>query len=122
MQTMRRFLVLLVLCLLPVQISWAAVASYCGHESGDAAGHLGHHVDTYHASPLHAGEDDAGDPLEKNTGSVHDHCHLSGFLGIPVAPTLTTGLAARVMQFDVERRHASPLPDQPERPQWVAAA
>ena len=39
-----RFLVLLLLCVVPLQVTYAAVARYCSHdEQGASASHLGHH-------------------------------------------------------------------------------
>lgn len=46
---MRRRLAIVLLALLPLQFSWAAVASYCGHETQAATGHFGHHGHPQHA-------------------------------------------------------------------------
>lgn len=40
---MRRWLAVLMMVLLPFQFSWAAVANYCGQETGAAADYFGHH-------------------------------------------------------------------------------
>ena len=42
-RAMRRWLAILLLVCLPLQFSWAAVADYCMHESGETADHVGHH-------------------------------------------------------------------------------
>lgn len=39
---MKRWLFILLMLALPLQLSFAAVASYCGHEEGAAAQHFGH--------------------------------------------------------------------------------
>ena len=42
---MRRFIALLILCLLPLQWSYAVVADYCQHEeAASAQNHIGHHA------------------------------------------------------------------------------
>jgi flagellar capping protein FliD len=40
---MRRFLLIFLVVMMPLQLSWAAVSSYCQHESGTASKHFGHH-------------------------------------------------------------------------------
>lgn len=47
---MRRWLLIFLLVLLPMQLSWAAVASYCQHESGAATQHVGHHEHQHEAN------------------------------------------------------------------------
>jgi hypothetical protein len=56
---MRRWLVLLMLAVLPLQLSWAAVAGYCQHEEGPAQGaHFGHHAHEHEHPPASASLDD----------------------------------------------------------------
>ena len=45
---MRRLVCVFLLIWFPFQISWAAVSSYCQHESGAGAQHFGHH---FHVHP-----------------------------------------------------------------------
>ncbi|MDT7838492.1 hypothetical protein [Aquabacterium sp. OR-4] len=40
---MRRWFAILLLALLPLQFSWAAVAAYCSHEATPQGPHIGHH-------------------------------------------------------------------------------
>lgn len=50
---MTRFFAILILVLLPLQWSYAAVASYCKHETlRDGQGHLGHHELASASEPL----------------------------------------------------------------------
>ncbi|MBT9522580.1 MAG: hypothetical protein IV101_17035 [Dechloromonas sp.] len=116
---MRRFLILVMLCLLPLQVSWAAVSDYCGHEQGKAAQHFGHHD---HDHKVFSEKSDSG----KQSGKLdfgHDHCHLSGFLGLlnelvvqaSVPPTLPT------LRGD-ERIYSSLALDRLERPNWYSLA
>ncbi len=116
---MKRLFLILMLAVLPLQISWAAVADYCGHEPGKAGQHFGHHDEEHKASP--ATPDSDNQPGKFDLG--HDHCHMSGFLGllneavahIPVPPTLPS------LRCD-ERIRSSLALDRPERPKWRALA
>jgi len=47
---MKRFILLLLLTVLPFQMSWAVVTGYCQHEEGKAAQHFGHHEHKHDAS------------------------------------------------------------------------
>lgn len=115
---MRRLLVLIMLCLLPLQISWAAVADYCGHEQDKTAQHFGHHADEHNAAP--DTPDDGTQPGKSGLG--HDHCHLSGFLGVLSAFHLP---ASEFSQPSPHCDNCSPpslAPDKPERPKWSVLA
>lgn len=123
---MRRWLAIVMLVFLPLQFSWAAVASYCGHETGAAAQHIGHHDHQGHG---HAAKDvDPGDKGKADgtaTGaSSFDCCHCHG---------CCTGLVDVVTSFEPPAPASAPLglsmshsaehpPAQPERPQWAALA
>ncbi|MCL5059785.1 MAG: hypothetical protein M1449_04285 [Candidatus Thermoplasmatota archaeon] len=106
------------LCLLPLQISWAAGADYCGHDQSHAAQHFGHHDDPHEAPP--SPPDDGKQPEQSNP--VHDHCHLSGFLGVLSAFTLTACHVSQSALHREERFYRSLAPDQPERPKWSVPA
>lgn len=70
---MRRWFLIFLIVLVPVQLSWAAVASYCQHESGVTAQHLGHHEHQHEAS---AEPSNDGDPHAKSkfVGAVDVDC------------------------------------------------
>ena len=80
---MRRRLAIVLLALLPLQFSWAAVASYCGHETQAATGHFGHHGHPQHADapvdvtplvdPQAAGDNTSG-ALDVDCSHCHGHC------------------------------------------------
>ena len=65
---MRRFLLIVLMFVLPLQWSWAAAASLCGHEvAGPAAQHFGHHQHEHHGAE--AGHDaDKAEGADKKTG------------------------------------------------------
>jgi len=94
---MRKWLAIVLLVFLPLQFSWAAVASYCQHETGAAAKHFGHHAHQHKAAD---GQDASPDPAKTLGGdpdcaSCHAGCFsvLSGDvkLASPVSPSLDTG-------------------------------
>lgn len=116
---MRRVLVLLMLCLLPFQMSRAAVAEYCSHEQDRTAQHIGHHDAEHKASSTQPDPDKQ--PEKFNFG--HDHCHLSGFLGFLNEAALDAFVppAQPTLRYD-EAAYPSLAPDRPERPKWHALA
>lgn len=115
---MRRFLVLIMLCLLPLQISWATVADYFGHEQDKGAQHFGHHADEHNVSP--DTPDDGAQPGKSSLG--HDHSHLSAFLGILSAFHLPASDFSRTSPHCDRCFPPSLAPDKPERPKWSAPA
>lgn len=123
---MRRWFSILLLVLLPTQMSWAAVAAYCAHETGAAVDHVGHHDHADHAhgaSPTGP----AGIPdldMDADSGAEADcgHCHgqCTGMLLAVEHPTLTRLSAALALAIQLPcAAHAAA---QPERPQWAPLA
>lgn len=121
---MKRLIFILLLAVLPFQISWAAVADYCGHEEEKTAQHFGHHDDEHKAFS------EKSDPEKFNSDKQpgkfnlgHDHCHMSVFFGLLndaafhafVPPSLPS------LRFD-EGAYTSLALDKPERPKWHALA
>ncbi|OGV74141.1 MAG: hypothetical protein A3B82_04500 [Methylophilales bacterium RIFCSPHIGHO2_02_FULL_57_10] len=115
---MRRFALILFMCLFPLQVTWAAVADYCGHEEGKATQHFGHHTDEH---KLSYDADDDGTQTGKS-GSLHDHCHVSEFTGILNTHMIAALPSMRVVTPFVHPIYPSLLPDKPERPKWTALA
>jgi hypothetical protein len=117
---MRRWLLIFLVVLLPMQLSWAAVASYCLHETGPAAQHLGHHE---HQHKADAERTDSGNPkavgaIDADCGICHAGCAAVVFEPaalLQVAVSLDTGSARPV-------RISSPPPSLPERPNWADLA
>ena len=136
----RRLLAIILLALLPIQFSWATVASYCAHETRDA-GHIGHHE---HDHAHHSGASiDAGPAADLSatasatpdqTGGAEGnkapgamdldcgHCHgtfsvmLMWPLGLPGA------LAAAPPSATLDETGGALAPTRPERPQWLHLA
>ena len=115
---MRRFIVFLMLFLLPFQISWAVAANYCEHGHGQdkaTISYFGHHDDEHKASP--------DTPDDSRYDFAHDHCHLLSFLGVLSANTFAMSDSLQPSLHSAGRpRYPSLAPDKPERPKWSVPA
>jgi hypothetical protein len=119
---MRRWLVVFLMAVLPLQLSWAAVAAYCQHEQGPAkAAHFGHHDHEHHDDGA-AGEDENA---KKGPLALDDDCgtchlgHAQTLLSDAPAmapPVLPPRVALQPML------HGSHIPALPERPDRRLAA
>ena len=120
---MRRWLTLLLLVLLPLQFSWAAVASYCGHETGTQTQHLGHH-DHHHADQADLNKAKDLGSSAAPTGNDFDcgHCHTP-CCAMPALAYTPPPLAIASNQItQVEGIVRTFVQNPPERPQWVRFA
>jgi hypothetical protein len=120
---MRRFVALLLLALLPMQFSWAAVSAYCQHEADAQTQHLGHHEHPQHADAGDAdGHDADTDAPAASNGIDCGHCHAGALALTQPAPALHVVVGAAAPQARAEGRANSLAPLPPERPQWAALA
>lgn len=120
---MRRWLAILMLALLPLQFSWAAVAAYCGHETGQHAEHLGHH-EHRHADQAKAVQDSASADQKAPAGFDFDcgHCHdTCTSIPAPVNDTSPLALTSHPVT-PVEGIVRTLAQSPPERPQWLPLA
>jgi hypothetical protein len=127
----RRILAIVLLALLPFQFTWAAVASYCGHETQAAVEHFGHHEHEHHAdlggdaepdADLAANADVQGDKAPGAMDLDCGHCHgtCSAMLTLPSAlPCLLSAAHPSAILEEAEGAYA---PTRPERPQWLPLA
>lgn len=130
---MKRLLLLLLIFCFPLQASWAAVAVFCQHESGQASQHFGHHPHQHQAdadehkatgqdheqkvaqqdsTALEAKAD--GATLDPDCGMCMSHS-LGMFLALPASlpPDLFSSTqSATGLHF------SSQLRQRPERPKW----
>ncbi|MEO3713749.1 hypothetical protein [Roseateles flavus] len=63
---MRRYIVLVMLIVLPLQFCWAAAAIYCSHESATSVTHFGHHGHQHQAGS----QGEAGATVKAKVGSL----------------------------------------------------
>jgi len=112
----RRLFVILLMIVLPVQFAFAAASGYCGHESGTAAKHIGHH------EHQHSGQTQAKEA--KAASLSHADCEMCHF-GFSV-PSVEVQIAAYVSLgqnvFAESLEHPSHIPALPERPDRSRAA
>lgn len=108
---MRRWFALLLICLLPLQASWAGLANYCLHEQGAAVQHFGHHIEEHQL---------AGEAADHDTPAGHSqhHDHLASFLGLTSEPLPLHSPRAQSAVAGDDPGFPSLPPDQPERPNW----
>jgi hypothetical protein len=115
--SMRRWLMVFLLLVVPAQLIWAAAAPYCGHEtSATSKRHFGHHEHRHQAdgqaAALNADDSSAA-------GAFHadcEVCHLGASAVLPV-PAVTLGVPpVRAPHHAPPQRYASHIPRGPERP------
>lgn len=117
---MRRWFAIILLALLPLQFSWAAVAAYCGPEGGQQIQHLGHH-EHQHADPFKADADNAQADQTASAGFDHDcshcHCTCAGLTGMGGSVATLTPSSHPLPPVAGVLRTLAQSP--PERPQWL---
>lgn len=119
---MARWLVVLLMVLLPLQLSWAAVAPYCSHEPGSQPQHPGHHEHP-HTVTANLNENTAPEPgalagVDLDCGYCHGTC-----AGMPapddrIAQPTQSARPVTAVQGRLRTRIQSP----PDRPQWAPLA
>ena len=116
--SVRRFILSLLLVILPLQFSWAAEAAYCAHETGAAANHFGHH------DHRHTSGDASKDKVTKASGLLDADCDMCHFgCGVLVTDVLTVAdVDAQPVRFAEPVEHDSHIPQLPERPDQLRLA
>lgn len=122
---MRRWLLLLMLVVLPMQFASAAAATYCRHEPG-VSKHFGHHEHRHQASgDQKSALESAGD--ESHTGTALgdpdcEYCHLGAAhpllqdFGQPRSAVDSVMAVQEVLSFGTRD------PDVLDRPNWTSLA
>lgn len=103
------------LAILPIQFSWAAVTSYCRHETGSAAKHFGHHQ---HQHPTTA-TDASKDPKAGSVAGADVDCgicHLSAAQTILDSTSNALPRQSESPRFEYGWRYDSYIASGPERP------
>ncbi len=121
---MRRWLLIFLMVLLPLQLSWAAVASYCEHESsGATTQHLGHHE---HQHEIDAGPVDSSNGKTTGTSGAVDldcgTCHAGG-CAVMLQPLKVLMVKLPSKTHSEPALHLASQPASlPERPNWACLA
>jgi len=115
---MARFLALLLAFSLLFQVTWAAAAPYCEHETSSVvAEHFGHHVHVHKSA-------DGKKPFAGKLALDDDcgFCHAGQVALLPVAlAAAVVGSAAGALPQQPPP-HGSAPPGAPDRPQWLRLA
>lgn len=114
---MKKFFLILLLFVLPLQMSWAAASAYCLHEEGKAAQHPGHHGHQHKAGAEPADKKSLGQPH-----SDCNFCHGIGQGSLPATNQLALPGPASHAIAPSSFFYASPIPDGPRRPDWTPVA
>lgn len=130
---MLRFFAIFLLVLLPFQLSWAAVAPYCGHEREAVSGHFGHHEHQHHSAAQGDSDgetftgsnttaelqgDKAPGAIDLDCGQCHGNCSV--MLSLP--SYLAVALAVELPGATIDGASGAHAPTRPERPQWQPLA
>jgi hypothetical protein len=118
---MRRWFLIFLVVLFPMQLSWAAAGRYCHLESGTTAQHAENHE--------HQHQDD----VELTDGASHDvtgttdadsgHCHTGGCTAMLLQSMalLTVSLSSNAHSTPAQSLSSHPA-SPPERPNWADLA
>nr|WP_151638592.1 DUF2946 family protein [Noviherbaspirillum malthae] len=108
---MKKLILIFLLALLPLQYSWAVIASYCQHEKEHVT-HIGHHADD------HKGAKGKGDPDKGKSASLHEceYCHQACQASLAPAISSTFLLHGRSTLASPPLLYSSHIPDGPDRP------
>jgi hypothetical protein len=116
MAVMRRWVLMLLLCVLPVQLVWAAAAPYCAHEANSTVKqHFGHHEHQHKAGSGGALSEDEPSP----TGVQHldcEACHFGCSVTMPNAGIVIGFLPETPANALADPPDTSYIPSGPERP------
>ncbi|TAK85306.1 MAG: hypothetical protein EPO01_13610 [Aquabacterium sp.] len=120
---MRRWLVTLLVLLLPIQFTWVVAAPYCKHETAVRVAHFGHHShehkDTFGTESSKAAKTDGGsqDAVDYDC----ELCHLTtANLEPGPTPTVAHGIGSTA-HYAWEHPWSSRDPDRLDRPNWRLA-
>ena len=116
---MRRLIILFMLCLLPVQISWAVVTDYAAHEPVGHGQHDVHHHDAHVVATAFDLDLSSHGTDSDQLKYGHDHCHLTGFIGLMTSIRLHVAVVPDSLYLQgASPAFTSQILDRPERPKW----
>ena len=110
---MKRVFALMLIFVLPLQISWAVAGAYCAHEQSAGTKHFGHHAHAHQAQP--------DDPDSKSPLQSHPDCSSCNHMTFSVVEDgIKMGSVAlpRAVAWRLLPACPSVPPGQPERPNW----
>jgi hypothetical protein len=113
---MRKWLAVILLVFMPLQLSWAAVDAYCQHEDSIAAKHVGHHEHQHKGTQV----DDLDEDPTKPSGFDSDCATCLAGSATPPSGMKLFSLArgSSIGGGDYRAYLATPPLERPERPKW----
>ncbi len=116
---MRRWLLVFLLALLPLQLSWAAVAAYCQHgQVSDRGAHFGHHEHQQAEADADGHQHQAAKKGLYAPDCDCATCHLGHAVTLPGEPATAPppmGPPRVAAQHALPASHIPPLPERPDR-------
>lgn len=115
---MKRLLLIVLLTILPLQLSWAMVATCCQHDKATQSSHFGH--------PQHEHETQHAEAEKQSDGNLKFHadclnCHgMAASLVMPVIEAFPVNPMSQTYA-SLESHLKSISSSRPEKPQWVIA-
>jgi hypothetical protein len=117
---MKRYLAIFLLVLLPLQFSWAAIASYCQHETVETVEHPGHH------SHVNASDDHQETHKNSSQSAGMDHdcatCHMGCTAALTSDMSPTTVATSNNHPLHLQAFPSTLSSERPERPKWPVLA
>ncbi|ELX11408.1 hypothetical protein DUF2946 [Janthinobacterium sp. HH01] len=114
---MKKFLLILLLTILPIQYSWSMAAVYCQHEPAPVT-HFGHHGHHHQAQA-----DDGADKTKPvKVHSDCEVCHHAVQASLPGGAALALAVAPDGHAPPLLPRYLSYISDGPARPNWLLVA
>lgn len=119
---MRRWLSILLLVVMPFQFSWAAVGTYCEHETGRLAQHFGHHEHEHQAVAATSGEESTTAKSTPALDVADCHFHCQCVVDMPASMVMPMRFGDSPLTDWTEAGAIAPVLSRPERPQWAGHA
>ncbi|WP_240792053.1 hypothetical protein [Rhodoferax bucti] len=118
MLTVRKWLVIFLLVVIPMQFALAATAGYCQHETGVATKHLGHHGHKHQAQlgDLSQPDKTKSSGFDLDCGNCHAGCSLA--VASALGHTVLPGMGG--IEPSPDAVLVSPPLKVPDRPQWLS--
>lgn len=118
---MRRWLLLCLFVLMPLQSAWSAASAYCTHhEQGGDATHWGHHNDGHDNLTSELDVAYSGSVTTENQAHPHHHGGVPALLPV-ILDYFPVSLGFEDLRY-VSPPRLDPAPTQIERPQWLGFA
>ncbi|VXB42422.1 DUF2946 family protein [Massilia sp. 9I] len=111
---MKRYFLILLIVLLPLQFSWALAGTYCAHEQESSSQHFGHHVHKHDKAD--EGAKDASQKVKPDLDCDYCH-HVPASAMVPADAPIGARDPTVHARFELPT-YVSHIPDLIPRPDW----